>query len=88
MCHFKLLLLLHLSLTTLGDAQVMEYYSKSVAPWCPKSCSCTFYHFARVQGPAPPSYTGEIISHLPPIQVKLYLTSQFQKTLTPKLACW
>lgn len=40
--------------------QVMEYYSKSVAPWCPSSCSCTFYHFARVQGPAPPSYTGEI----------------------------
>jgi len=35
----------------------MEYYSKSVAPWCPPSCSCTFYHFARVQGPAPPSYT-------------------------------
>jgi len=37
--------------------QVMEYYSKSVEPWCPSSCSCTFYHFARVQGPAPPSYT-------------------------------
>ena len=38
----------------------MEYYSKSVAPWCPSSCSCTFYHFARVQGPSPPSYTGDI----------------------------
>ena len=45
---------------SLNNVKVMEYYSKSVAPWCPSSCSCTFYHFARVQGPSPPSYTGEI----------------------------
>ena len=54
----------------------MEYYSKSVAPWCPTSCSCTFYHFARVQGPVPPAYTGETFA---------YQTSQFLNMLTPKL---
>merc|ERR1712106_599609 len=36
--------------------QVMKYYTREVNPSCPKSCSCSFYHFSSGLDISP-SYT-------------------------------